>query len=849
MTKKLTFHLLANAHLDPVWLWDWREGLNEGIITCRTMLDLMDDFPDYTFIRGEASIYEHIEKHDPATFRRIAKRVAEGRWDVIGGSWVQADNNLPGTETIIRQYLHGNRTFTRMFGKPATCGWAPDAFGQAGGLPDLMAGAGITDFMYCRPEAAVDPFDLPAFWWEGPSGPGPAGNRVLAYRPYNRWYCFERHELIKHLDLALEQASQHSMENVAFLYGVGNHGGGATRRMLEELPQWAAQHPEVKLVHSGLHKFFRALRGEIKKKKIALPVRKHELNFVLRGCYASVAKFKWAFRRTESRLLTAETLDTLTTVDPATKTAKTKPANLDKDWQGVLFNAFHDILPGTSIERAYDDLLGWLGGTVHTCRTLELGAVNRIAARIDTSVPKVSGDLPTAIPFLVWNPQPHPFSGHVELEGHIDYRPIVKYTNKVWDVPLEVRDAERNPLPFQDVDTEHRAMVGLPLRKRVVVPLTIPALGWTVVTLGYVENPASIIPPNPVRADTAPGMASIANGIYRIAAKVGDPGIAILKNGEPLFPAPGLGAAVYEDPWGAWGGLNEEPASHTLGDLRDRWIVTRVELREAGRERGSLWVRLASRAGGASRLDLTINLSRDRAAVDIQLRVFWDQRSARLRLLMPGAETAVYETIGGTSVRGAVGEVPALRWAWVQGGAHVTGSGFGFASDALSSFSILNGDFTATVVRASRYADDVKTGPDEIPWRPAVDSGELQCRLVIAGDDADIARLARELTQPPQIQTIAPHPAPKVAALPRSGSFAAIAPVNLNLLALKPAADGNGIILRLHETEGTEAKATVTLFGQTVKLGKIKARGIASWRLKHAKRGGWTAKACSLLED
>src|ERR1043165_4655328 len=96
---RLTVHLVANAHLDPVWLWDWREGMNEGIITCRTMLDLMDADPDFSFIRGEAAIYRHIQEHDPATFARIRQRVAEGRWDVVGGTWLQADTNLPATET------------------------------------------------------------------------------------------------------------------------------------------------------------------------------------------------------------------------------------------------------------------------------------------------------------------------------------------------------------------------------------------------------------------------------------------------------------------------------------------------------------------------------------------------------------------------------------------------------------------------------------------------------------------------------------------------------------------------------------------------------------------------------
>jgi len=89
-----TFHLISNAHIDPVWLWDWREGLNEGIGTCRAMLDLMDDLPYVTFNRGEAAIYEHIERVDPETFARIGAYVKTGRWDVVGGTYIQPDMNM-----------------------------------------------------------------------------------------------------------------------------------------------------------------------------------------------------------------------------------------------------------------------------------------------------------------------------------------------------------------------------------------------------------------------------------------------------------------------------------------------------------------------------------------------------------------------------------------------------------------------------------------------------------------------------------------------------------------------------------------------------------------------------------
>ena len=115
MKPRFTFHLIPNAHLDPVWLWDWREGMNEGLVTCRTILDLMDEDPDLTFIRGEAAIYEHIERTDPKTFRRIRKMVKAGRWDIVGGTVIQPDTNLPDTETFARHFLHGQQYFKSRF--------------------------------------------------------------------------------------------------------------------------------------------------------------------------------------------------------------------------------------------------------------------------------------------------------------------------------------------------------------------------------------------------------------------------------------------------------------------------------------------------------------------------------------------------------------------------------------------------------------------------------------------------------------------------------------------------------------------------------------------------------------
>ena len=152
-----TFHLIPNAHLDPVWLWDWREGLNEGLVTCRTILDLMDQDRELTFIRGEAAVYEHIERTDPRTFARIKTFVKQGRWDVVGGTVVQPDTNLPDAETFCRHFLHGQRYFASRFGKPVRAAWAADSFGHCAGLPEILAAAGIEFFAFTRPPPDVLP--------------------------------------------------------------------------------------------------------------------------------------------------------------------------------------------------------------------------------------------------------------------------------------------------------------------------------------------------------------------------------------------------------------------------------------------------------------------------------------------------------------------------------------------------------------------------------------------------------------------------------------------------------------------------------------------------------------------
>ena len=152
---QLIFHLIGNAHLDPVWMWDWREGLNEGLITHRTILDLMDEDGELTFMRGEAAQYEHLERHAPDLFERICTYVKANRWDVVGGTYVQPDKNLPSTEVLLKHFMLSQEYFVSRFGKPARVAWAADSFGHSAGLPEVLVAAGMSGFAFTRPQPST----------------------------------------------------------------------------------------------------------------------------------------------------------------------------------------------------------------------------------------------------------------------------------------------------------------------------------------------------------------------------------------------------------------------------------------------------------------------------------------------------------------------------------------------------------------------------------------------------------------------------------------------------------------------------------------------------------------------
>lgn len=808
---RYTFHLVGNSHLDPVWLWDWREGLNEALITVRTVLALMDENPALTYVRGETVLYEHIEREEPATFARILRLVHSGRWDPIGGAYLQPDTNLPASETFARIYLHGQRYFTEKFGRAATSAWAADSFGHSAGLPELLAGAGFRNFSFFRPFVEQCPLPGPAFWWEGS-----AGSRVLGYRPIYGWYGCERNEIKGRLDRFREAAEKQPYHNIAVYYGLGNHGGGPTRRLIRDIAEWAAAHPEVAVVHSGLHRFFGALEAEIAARPEAAPaVHRGEMNYCQRGCYTSAARMKFAFRRAEAALTRAETAATAgRLLGPAPTT------DLGAAWRGLMFNSFHDILPGSSIERALDEQVDWTRGLLHTARSVEFDALNALSRRVDTSVAPVPEDHPSAVSLLVWNPHPQPYDGPIELEASLDYRPAFPYQDRPDEVPIEVCGPGGKPQPFQRIKPECTFLTNIPWRARVVTNARLPALGWAVFSLGWVEGARKL---KISAGASAPRKGEIKSRHYRAHAQVGRKGIALFQGRRSLLGPGGLGAITVEDAFGSWGGCygDQEADSWHLTQVRHTWKIAAVETLERGPLRAALWVKLT---GGNSELDLTLRLAADRDAIDVEARLLWNEKRARLKIVLPGAgDQAEFDVPGGIVRRGPAGEVPGGRWVRVNNGKHA----LGFASDALYGFDASEGTLRASVIRSTRYAFDARDTPSTPDSLPAADRGEYRFQFLISADAAAMPRLAAELEQPPVTLPVPPHPG----ALGRAGSIVSLEPAGVRLLALKPAEDGNGLIVRLQETAGRKTTPKITVAGQIYPLGPLAAHGLATHRI------------------
>ena len=346
--------LTGHAHIDLAWLWPLAETRRKARRTFGTVLDLMERYPDFTFNQSSAQLYTWIEEDDPALFERVKERVAEGRWEPIGGSWLEPDAQITGGEAYVRQLLYGQRYFAAWFGKRSTVAWLPDVFGFSAGIPQLLRGAGIDGFFTIKlnwNEANRFPHDL--FTWEGIDG-----SRVTAHMFRNLPPAHGYNGNIAPLDTLgtwrnFDGKRQHPESLLAF--GWGDGGGGPQRGCWRTTPASRTSRPCPRLRMAHIEEFFAALP------ETGLPVWVGELYLEFhRGTLTTQARTKHLNRDGEHRLLEAEAFAAI-----AALYGFTYPHDeIESAWKTLLLNQFHDILPGSSIHEVYEDTIPELEGVV-----------------------------------------------------------------------------------------------------------------------------------------------------------------------------------------------------------------------------------------------------------------------------------------------------------------------------------------------------------------------------------------------------------------------------------------------------------------------------------------------------
>lgn len=434
--------LLGHSHLDLAWLWPISETWEVAQRTFESVLKLQQEFPNLIYCHSSPALYAWIEQHRPDLFAAIQQQVALGRWEIAAGTWVEPDLNLINGESIVRQILYGQRYVQEKFGLLNQVIWLPDSFGFCATLPQFLQQGGIKYFVTQKlswNDTTVFPFGV--FWWRSPDG-----TQILSLMSNS---IGEDINPIKMANYAIDWEKQTGLKDALWLFGCGDHGGGPTQDMLNVASRWQKSPflPNLEFTTSDAYlqrisrlesttstgQFISAVSSQAEEEKPnPLPVWNDEIYFEFhRGCYTTHADQKRWNRHCEGLLYQAELFASLATLSAAVTYPK---AQLEDAWKKVLFNQFHDILPGASIPAVYIDAnQAWQEVDRVGSEILE-SSLKAIASQIDFPSPPQ----PEALPIIVFNPLNWQRSEVIAI-------PLPTSSFKYW----EIYDLEKNLLPSQ----------------------------------------------------------------------------------------------------------------------------------------------------------------------------------------------------------------------------------------------------------------------------------------------------------------------------------------------------------------------------------------------------------------
>ena len=778
-------HLIANAHLDPVWLWRWEEGCTEALSTFRTAVELIDKYPDFTFNHNESILYKLVEENDPELFADIKRCVDSGRWNITGGWYLQPDCNMPAGESFIRNILTGRKYFSEKFGKRPTTAINYDSFGHTQGLVQIMAKSGFDSYVVTR-GGQSHRFPEHDFIWRGLDG-----SEVIVHRSdegYNSVYGHAADKLKNYLE-------KNDGEQLSFfLWGVGDHGGGPTKEDLDKLAVMKDEYKDsVEIIHSTPEEYIDTL----KKTGIKLPETDEGLNYLCEGCYSDQIKVKQLHRRLENELYSAENMLSTAALQYGLSYPADKLGEVKDD---LLFSEFHDALPGSGTAEVEEDTIRILNHGLEILSREKMRAFLALAAGQDRVIDGTST-------FFIYNH--HPF----EIEG--DFMCEMGLPKQNWEHNFMYPQVKVNGEDIPTQAEKECSNFGIDWRKRVVVHAKLDPSSMTRFDVYWT--------PIEKRPEFEPVVGKpyfeFDNGEMQVKINTHTGLVdSYIVDGKEHLHSGSFALASYDDgnsPWGMGsriGGRRQFelllPHEGTEFSGVQNKIIPSVRMIEDGPVRTVIEAVFGLHNSRAYQRYILPKTGRD---FEIETGVFYSEKEQYLKLEMNtgDGDFTGQITFGRESLK-KNREIPYHKWVSVKNG----DSAVAVINDGIYGGSLNDGVLGLTLLRSPAYtASADNTGPAmrEERYAPRMCQGMHTYNFKVtagAADSlsADIDRKALAFNEKPYAMAHIP-----------SGRGIAPKPLieidgeGVMLSCFKAAENGNGYIIRLYESEGRDKSAVLRL--------------------------------------
>ena len=795
LLQTATFHLTGNSHIDAAWLWPWTETVDAVKRTFGSAAQMMNEYPTYTYDQSAAVYSQWMADKYPQLNAEIKQRIDEGRWELVGGMWLEPDLNMPDGESLVRQLLVGQATFQKLYGKTTRIGWNPDSFGYNWQLPQIYKRSGV-DYFVTQKMAWNDTNELPfkLFWWESPDG-----SKVLTYFPHD--YAngnLDPTRLAK--DLATARKRSPGMLDMMDLYGVGDHGGGPTREVLDQGMHWMEPDKVMPREQFGTAQpYFTKVESELNPSspqwnyetlakgdtslpapaagQISVPIWKDELYFEYhRGVFTSQSDHKRNMRDSEEWVLDAEKYASLAWLD-----GQAYPADRITDaWKHVLFNQFHDLAAGSGIGVIYKDAQKDYDQVRWSTNEISSRSLNTLAARVDTRAAE-------GVPVMVFNSLGWERGGvaeaSVQMPEATDGVTILDSKDHVVASQIVSRDAATHT---------YRLLLHIN---------NVPSLGYTV--LHAVPGKRGFA------SDLKASALSMENSALRVVVDPATGCITSLYDKRANFETIAQGGCgnelqAFKDTPKDYDAWNIDPGTYDVAPALLHMIDS-VKLVEQGPLRSVVRV---SRTWQSSKFsqDIILYAGDDHAIVTNDID--WHETHVLLKAAFPLAASsgmATYEIPYGTIARPttrnnsfekAKFEVPAMRWADLGDGQH----GFSLLNNSKYGYDAAGNLLRLTLLRSPTWPDpDADREHHHFSYALYPHAGDWKQAMTV--------RHGYEFNYRLKAMQVEAH----TGAMPPEHSFAGIAEQNVTLTAVKKTESGDALIFRFYEWAGKGGNITLTV--------------------------------------